>query len=77
MTVLQNQSNRERSIKVVMSTKSVYYTGKKAHLVKKGVGEFVLKPFERKYRTQVPINHARVYKGLVRVLDGARIQDNV
>eukprot|EP00095_Tigriopus_kingsejongensis_P002392 maker-scaffold714_size108203-snap-gene-0.20 protein:Tk02392 transcript:maker-scaffold714_size108203-snap-gene-0.20-mRNA-1 annotation:"hemocyte protein-glutamine gamma-glutamyltransferase" len=44
---LHNQANGARTIKVVMSTNSVFYTGSKAHLVKKGVGNFVLKPFER------------------------------
>lgn len=44
---LQNQSKSKRTIRVVMSTSSVYYTGRKAHLVKKGVGEFTLQPFER------------------------------
>eukprot|EP00094_Tigriopus_californicus_P012932 TCALIF_12504-PA protein Name:"Similar to Hemocyte protein-glutamine gamma-glutamyltransferase (Tachypleus tridentatus)" AED:0.06 eAED:0.06 QI:229/0.77/0.6/1/0.55/0.5/10/109/752 len=44
---LHNQSSKERTIRVVMSTSSVFYTGRKAHLVKKGVGEFALKAFER------------------------------
>ena len=31
-----------------METWSVFYTGSKAHLVKRGVGEFDLQPNERK-----------------------------
>ena len=45
--MIKNQSHGDRSISLVMSTTSVYYNGLKAHLVKKGAGEFVLKANER------------------------------
>ena len=44
---LHNQSRKERTVKVVLSTSSVFYTGVKAHLVKKGSGEFAMKANER------------------------------
>ena len=43
---LQNQSISERSVRVVMSTTSVFYTGQRAKLVKRGEGEFALRPNE-------------------------------
>ena len=45
---LQNQSRSDRTVRVVMSSTSVFYTGVKAHLVKKGQGEFTLAPNESK-----------------------------
>ena len=42
----QNQSLSERNVRVVMSTTSVFYTGLRAKLVKRGEGEFPLRPNE-------------------------------
>ena len=44
---LHNQSSKERTVKVVLSSSSVFYTGVKAHLVKKGSGEFTMAANER------------------------------
>ena len=44
----QNQSQQVRCVDITMETWSVFYTGSKAHLVKRGVGEFDLQPNERK-----------------------------
>ena len=44
---LHNQARQDRTVKVVLSTSSVFYTGVKAHLVKKGSGQFVMKADER------------------------------
>ncbi len=43
---MQNQSHGDRLVRVTMSSTSVFYTGERAHLVKKGEGEFVLRPNE-------------------------------
>ncbi len=43
----QNQSRTVRTARVVMSSSSVFYTGRRAHLVKRGEGEFSLRPGER------------------------------
>eukprot|EP00092_Neocalanus_flemingeri_P003560 GFUD01003818.1.p1 GENE.GFUD01003818.1~~GFUD01003818.1.p1 ORF type:complete len:762 (+),score=203.77 GFUD01003818.1:286-2286(+) len=40
---LHNRSTQDRTVKVVLSSSSVFYTGVKAHLVKKGSGQFKLK----------------------------------
>ena len=40
---IHNKSNQERTVKVVLSSSSVFYTGVKAHLIKKGSGQFKLK----------------------------------
>ncbi len=47
----QNQSHGDRLVRVTMSSTSVFYTGERAHLVKKGEGEFVLRPNESKQKT--------------------------
>ena len=44
----QNQSRESRCVDVSMETSSVFYTGAKAHLIKRGLGEFDLQPNERK-----------------------------
>ena len=36
----------ERNVRLVMSTTSVFYTGLRAKLVKRGEGEFALRPNE-------------------------------
>ena len=43
----QNQSREGRCVDVSMETSSVFYTGTKAHLIKRGLGEFDLQPNER------------------------------
>ena len=48
---LHNQSREERTIKIIMITNSVFYTGKKAHQIKQGEGNFVLQPYERETLT--------------------------
>ena len=69
----QNQSQQVRCVDITMETWSVFYTGSKAHLVKRGVGEFDLQPNERKALMlgMGPRNFAKaVAKGLVvQVLD--------
>ena len=44
---LHNQARKERTVKIVLSSSSVVFIGLKAHLVKKGSGEFVMKADER------------------------------
>lgn len=41
---MKNKSNQIRTIQAVLSAGSVYYTGIKAHLVKRASGDFVLQP---------------------------------
>ncbi|KAK9308630.1 hypothetical protein QLX08_001476 [Tetragonisca angustula] len=41
---MKNKSNEIRTIQAVLSAGSVYYTGIKAHLVKRASGDFVLRP---------------------------------
>ena len=45
---LQNQSREERTVKITMLCNSTFYTGKKAHQIKQGDGEFILQPYESK-----------------------------
>lgn len=41
---IENKSNEKRTIQAILSAGSVYYTGVKAHLVKRASGDFVLQP---------------------------------
>ncbi|XP_033364165.1 hemocyte protein-glutamine gamma-glutamyltransferase-like [Bombus vosnesenskii] len=41
---MKNKSNQIRTIQAVLSAGSVYYTGIKAHLVKRASGDFILQP---------------------------------
>lgn len=41
---MKNKSNQPRTIQAILSAGSVYYTGVKAHLVKRAAGDFVLEP---------------------------------
>ena len=45
----QNQSREKRTVRMVMTTSSMFYTGNKAHLVKRGDGDFVMQPNESKF----------------------------
>jgi len=40
---IHNKSDQDRTVKVVLSSSSVFYNGVKAHLIKKGSGQFSLK----------------------------------
>lgn len=42
--IFQNRSGQNRTLKALLSSSSIYYTGITAALVKKAQGEFVLKP---------------------------------
>lgn len=46
---MKNKSNQIRTIQAVLSAGSVYYTGIKAHLVKRASGDFVLQPHASKF----------------------------
>jgi hypothetical protein len=50
-----------------MSTISVFYTGLKAKLVKRGEGEFLLRPNESKYYTGCPKSPDAVLRGYISV----------
>jgi len=41
---IKNKSTQMRTIQAILSAGSVYYTGVKAHLVKRASGDFVLQP---------------------------------
>lgn len=46
---MKNKSDQIRTIQAVLSAGSVYYTGIKAHLVKRASGDFVLQPHASKF----------------------------
>jgi hypothetical protein len=45
----QNQALETRSVDIKMETWSSFYDGKKAQLIKKGLGEFLMQPNEREH----------------------------
>lgn len=45
ISVLQNNSGEERMVRAALSAASVYYTGVKAHIVKKASGTFAVQPY--------------------------------
>lgn len=44
VVTITNKSKEVRTINAVLSARSVFYTGLKAHLVKKAQGDFKVKP---------------------------------
>ena len=56
----QNQSREERTIKITMLCNSIFYTGKKAHQIKQGDGEFILQPYESNNRLH--LNFSLLFK---------------
>lgn len=53
---IKNKSNQPRTIQAILSAGSVYYTGVKAHLVKRATGDFVLQPNSSEYHTYVDLH---------------------
>jgi len=70
---LHNQSRQVRTVKVVLSSSSVFYTGEKAHLIKKGSGEFKMKPDERETLSM----EVTASDYMSRVVDMCLIKNNV
>ena len=50
---IHNQSRQQRTVKVMLSSSSVFYTGVKAHLIMKGSGEFSMKGGEKETLSMV------------------------
>ena len=45
----QNRSEEERTVQAVLSAASIYYTGIKAHVIKKATGDFKVGPNASEY----------------------------
>lgn len=54
---IKNKSSERRTIQAILSAGSVYYTGVKAHLVKRASGDFVLQPNAGKKQKDREIIH--------------------
>lgn len=46
---IKNKSDKMRTINAVLSAGSIFYTGIKAHVVKKAQGDFKMKPHSSKF----------------------------
>lgn len=53
---IKNKSNEKRTIQAILSAGSVYYTGVKAHLVKRASGDFELQPNAGKRKKKIIIH---------------------
>lgn len=48
-SITQNRSEKERTVQAVLSAASIYYTGIKAHVIKKATGDFKVGPKASEY----------------------------
>jgi len=71
-SITQNKSEEECTVQTVLSAASIYYTGIKAHVIKKATGEFKVGPKSSEYTSYLSFNNSPFIRLLFTLPLGAK-----